>query len=401
MAINLLANDQSSSQPINLLADDSSMQQNPVVSSITQQADQQAIPPEQMNNGWTPKSAAKNVFAGLLDTGANALKMLPNVTGIYPKGQAPIDKFDAYKAMGTTNEPYDTMAGAQQVAGGFLLPGMKFAEEIPGVQKGGQLISNALGGLNNKLNPLQNVFSKLAPEDIAKTVQQNHDAMKTSASDLFNNVADQAKARGINTIPVDKNVIDNIAAYLPKTRAVQSLMDKANSGDYASVRKLQSELWNRGTKKTSSVLSSDKDAGEEMLDLRDKVNEGISKHFKDTGNEDLGNTLDQARSQWANLKNTYYSHPTIAKLVDPNIRKIPKNIANVFSENSVPMERVRQSNPSIVPGMQEIANKQNAMKNLSYLKPSGPTLGAIGAAALANPVYHMLKNIFSSPQGNQ
>lgn len=72
-------------------------------------------------------SFTSNFAGGMLNSLMDIGKAFPDLHNMVPesmqkaipykKGESPINKFDAYKAMGTKNEPWNTMAGAEQVAG--------------------------------------------------------------------------------------------------------------------------------------------------------------------------------------------------------------------------------------------------------------------------------------------
>lgn len=299
---------------------------------------------------------AKNFTAGLANNLVGMINAFPKMSSAmpesiqnalpFPKNNNPLNNFDAYKAFDVQNKPITTPEGALQTAGELFLPG-KAASEGYGL--------------------LKHTFGYETPSTVAKAVQASHDVLKNNASQLFDMVENEAKNRGINTIPINSKLIDEASQNLPNTRAVKNLLDKAKTGDYSYVRKLQSELGNRGTNRLSSDLASDRDIGEEMLDTREKINQSISNHFKDMGHDDLDNLLTEARSKYKQLKDTYYSHPTISKLVDESQRKIPRNIMNVFSEDSVPMQRLREQNPFIQRNLDARENTKNALDTLKKL----------------------------------
>lgn len=278
---------------------------------------------------------------------------------------------------------------ASKVAGNALL-GASYSPDNPLV--GG--IAGAAAPLAGKViekvaTVIKNAFNKTTPKEVATSIQSAHDSLKKYAVNLFDTVEREATARGVNNVNISKDLITELLQYLPKTRASKKLIEKAKTGDYSALRKAQTELWQRGTSRKASDIPSSQDEGEEMFDLRDKINESISNHFKKTGNEYLSDLLNYGRNVYKNLKETYYSHPTISKLVHESTRKVPKNIVNVLSEDSVPMERVRNSNPLIAKNLEAIKNKQNSLKKLKYLGGIG---GVAGTAIAAPHIYHTAKN---------
>lgn len=233
---------------------------------------------------------------------------------------------------------------------------------------GGNLLGTTIKGTGSLINQLR---GKLTPTSIAKVAQNSHDLMKKNAEKIFSGVSRNASERGIDNIPLDKSVIDEAKDFLPKTRANKKLLDRAETGNYDALRDLQSDLGKRGFKRKSSDLASENDEGEEMLDTREKINEAISNHFRNTGNNDLANELDKGRKLYSNFKDIYYSRPSLAKMVNEDLRLVPKNVSSIFNENSIPMERFRQAHP-------EIKNSLSQLKTLNNLKKLGISTGTAG-----------------------
>ena len=233
---------------------------------------------------------------------------------------------------------------------------------------GGNLLGSTIKGAGSLINQLR---GKLSPSSIAKIAQDSHDLMKKNAEKIFSGVSKNASDRGIDTVPINKNIIDEAKDFLPNTRANKKLLDKAETGNYDALRDLQSDLGKRGFKRKSSDLAAENDEGEEMLDTREKINEAISNHFRNTGNNDLANELDKGRKLYSNFKDIYYSRPSLAKMVNEDLRLVPKNTASIFNENSIPMERFRQAHP-------EIKNSLSQLKTLNNLKKLGIGTGVTG-----------------------
>ena len=76
---------------------------------------------------------AANFTGGMLHGAAGIAKSIPDMHDMIPegmqnalpykKGESPIDKFDAYKAMGTEDKPITSLAGLEQTAGELFAPG--------------------------------------------------------------------------------------------------------------------------------------------------------------------------------------------------------------------------------------------------------------------------------------
>ena len=275
------------------------------------------------------------------------------------------------------------LTGGESLLGQALAGGAQGAMQAEPGDRWNSAMNNALGTIAlGKLVPgIINYLRPVSPKFAASGIQKAHDELLNKAQEGFQKVSSEVNNRNVNQVPTDKDLISKIRDYFPKTNRSNALLDAAESGDYNALRDLQSDLWTRGTKSVGSDLIADRNAGEEMLDLRDEINNHISNHLINTGNSDLDNILNNSRKDYSILRQYYYSHPTIAKLVDPNIRKIPKNIMNVLSENSVTMNRLKDMHPFINSDINSLNMRNNIWK---YLKGAGIGAGGLIAA------YHLL-----------
>ncbi len=256
-------------------------------------------------------------------------------------------------------------------------------KDAASVFAGGKLLPLAAKGIGNIFSTLKSAFNKINPREVSQSVQAAHDALLKSSEDIFENVGKTAKARGADTVSVNSNLIDKITPYLADTRAVKSFLQKARQGDYSSLRKLQADLFRSGTKAERANTLADDLKAQEIFDLRDRINESISKHFRKNGHEDLANDLDKARSMYRNLKETYYNKKlpmAVRDLVHPDVRKMPKNALNTFSEESKPMARLIKQNPMVAEKIEQHIAKKNALKKLKHIG-TGAAVGT-GAASL-------------------
>ncbi len=254
-------------------------------------------------------------------------------------------------------------------------------QDAASIFAGGKLLPLMARGLGNTLSTIRSAFRPINPRDVSSSIQASHDNLLKSAEDIFGDVEKTAEKRGVNVIPVKQGLMDEITPYLANTRATKKLIDNAKSGDYSSLRKLQTELFHKGTAAEKALLPSEQLKGEEIFDLRDQINESISKHFRKNGHDDLADKLDQAREMYRNLKETYYNKklPLAARdLVHPDVRKIPRNALNTFSEESKPMQLLLSQNPLAAQKIEQYVAKQNAMKKLKHI---GIGSGIIGAGA--------------------
>lgn len=359
-------------------------------SSSSNQDNQQAQPGMQnfmQAAGIGQPSMPQNFAAGMLNSIQNVFKSLSDLAPsqgrnpfLYNKNESPANTFDAYKAMGTEDKPWNTPEGAAQTAGELFLPG--------------KVVGKALSYASKPISTVKNALTKVNHEEVGKGIQATHDALESKANKLFNEVQSEAEIRGISQVNIDPKLIEEMEQYLPKTRATTKLIDKAKTGDYAALRKAQSELWHRGTARKSSILPSENDLGEEILDLRERINESIGKHLKKTGHDDLNTKLSEARNYWKDLKDTYFGEHTpnaISNLVQKNLRKIPDNLMKTLGEKSEPMQRIRDANPFVDQRLEQLVKKQNAIKNLKNAGVGAAVLtGATGLGSLGKKTFNAL-----------
>lgn len=196
----------------------------------------------------------------------------------------------------------------------------------------------------------KNFLNKISYKGIGKVIQNSHDYLKNEASNIFDDVSNEVNNRNIPKFPTRNNVFNQIRSgnYLPDTRQSRLLINNAENGDYNALRDLQSDLGTLGRRAKSSELLSENNKGNEMFDLRDIINEDISDHLKNTGNQDLSDSLDKAIKKWSDLHEIYYSDPTIAKLVNEQTRYIPRNIPNILLRESKPMNLIRSAHPDTI-----------------------------------------------------
>lgn len=214
---------------------------------------------------------------------------------------------------------------------------------------------------------VKSLFNKSSPQKTASIIQGGHDFLDKQAGELYDYVSNEAKQRGIDKMPIPNKLIEDTERFFPNTEASRNLIKKSKTGDYESIRKLQSDLRKRGEKLKSSDYAADRDKGEEALDTRDKLNKEVADTFDVFGHSDLKEKLSEANNIYRNLKDTYYSHPTISKLVNPELRKVPKNINDTVMEISKPMEKVRNAHPELENEVKLAKQKKDAMELLKKL----------------------------------
>jgi hypothetical protein len=265
--------------------------------------------------------------------------------------------------------------GGMGAAGALTTPGNLFERGI-GAAKGA--VAGSAGKLLTKLPEVSKVlFSKVNPKEWVYGIQKAHDTAMKRAGDIYDFIKSEVKPRGVSNINIPTNILKEASDYLPKTRSSKQLIENAKTGDYEALHQLQSDLGKKGSENLSGDTYADRNMGEQMMDVRDKINEAIRSKFKAHGHEDLAKLLDEANKKYKSLKDIYYSHPTVGKIVHPNIRKVPKNPEKVFQEESKSMEKLLQAHPEIVEGMKLSSTKQKIMKQLKRLGYTGLGLEAL------------------------
>lgn len=237
---------------------------------------------------------------------------------------------------------------------------------------------------------MRGIASKSTPEDLVAAAQKPHDKLQSTADELYGQVRSAVKKRGIK-IPVRDEHLDQIAEILPKTRASKQLIEKAKSGDYQAVHELQSHLYKKGTKGLASDDIALENQGEEILDLRDKINDDLEKHLIKEGHIDVAHVLKQGKKAYAELMNTYFPknlRKGIGKLVHPELRLVPKNPEKLFDQNSVPMKAFLAKHPEVSKHLQGITDKKAAGELLK--KALLGTAGTGGTVITAKAIHDFL-----------
>lgn len=234
-------------------------------------------------------------------------------------------------------------------------------EETPmkGFEKGLAEYALGEGALRGAGAAAKSIKSALRPVDVEKTyggIQKAYEEANSKLGNLFEFVTKQAKDRGIENVgKIDETFIDDAKNLLPASKTNKKLISNAGEGNYESIRKLYSKIgqYRRNAK--------DFETAELYDDLRDRINDSLKNHFISTGNKDLSQWLDAAKSGYSQLKQTYESTPMLRKLVGES-QEIPETLKPLMKKNTE-MARIRELHPEIE---KDIA-AQNTRKNLKRL----------------------------------
>jgi hypothetical protein len=295
-----------------------------------------------------------NMAGQLVGGGGMFGKLMQGIKGASQAAQIPkaLQNTLALGGAGAIATPGDATNRALGAGGALALGGAgkvagKAAEKLPGLIRG--------------------LSTKSTPEALVESIQKPHDKLQSTADELYGQVKQAIKKRDVK-IPVKDEYLNEIVDILPKTRASRKLIEKAKTGDYESVHELQSHLYKKGTKGLSSDDIALENQGEEILDLRDKINDDLEKHLIKEGHIDIAHVLKQGKKSYAKLKDTYYDKllpKGIGKLVHSETRLVPENPEKLLSQNSEPMKKFLSSHPEAAKHSQGIKEKEAALKSLN------------------------------------
>lgn len=279
----------------------------------------------------------------------------------------------------------DITAAAPIVAGSIAaLPEMAIAAPLLGAglaggleQKGGlgeralsAIKDVAFTGAGLAAKPLARLtkasFVTPTSEDVGKVLMKNYGAAKDYATGLLQQAGKEAKELGIDVLktgkgtPLDKNFWSELAPKIEKTEAVRDLVKNAKSGNYESLRKLQSYLGNRARKLNASQNIAEQDMGKVVSQQRDKINNYIEQHFNESGVESIAQKIREGMGKYRELMETY-SDPLVMKAIGPN-KKISKSLLERTMESSESMRKLRAANPELQPLHQIIKDKGTLKK---------------------------------------
>ena len=310
--------------------------------------------------------------------------ILGNVTG------ASLPGVGAYKAVRAGQAAIPLIAKLPALLQEISAGGLAGAATNPDSRLIGGMQGAVAGTLPAVIRTGKLAFENTSPKLLIKELQAKHDIIKQENSNIFKNVENQAIKRGINKVNIDESLITKAEDLLPKSEANKSLIEKARTGDFKSVRKLQSDLRAKGEKRLSSPFAADQDQGELMLENRQAINKSIAKHFEESGNKDLATELKKAMSDYKDLKKTYYQDKRLARIFGKE-RKIPKNPISLLEEDSTAINRLKEKHPEI---NERLSKSQQKEKTFGFLHKTTPYAKGATGGALGVGLYELLKHLF-------
>jgi hypothetical protein len=392
------------SQPIDAQANNGSDQSSSPIMDKIKSGLRTILPTPQMPLGLNVASGALSAF--MPPTQRNLLEQAPQIMsgsnyGVPQKIASSVGETIPAMLAGGGSLPGQAMAGFGMGAmsapsGQRLESGAENALLTTGIGKVLPMIGKTIG----------NLVSPATNKSMASNIQNIHDAIGSQASQGFQDVSKGVSDRGLTQVPMQQSVMDDISnaiksKYFPKTEQANDLINRAASGDYNALRDMQSELWRKGTKAASSDSLLDNNKADEIFDLRDRINNSISNHLVNTGHDDLNALLNQSKAGYKYLQDTFYNKnipQEMRKMVNPDIRQVPKNLGTLLQTDSIPMQNVRNA-ISTPPNNNWLGNNPytHTQDIQSYnmnkgIKPLAKTLGwgGVGLGELAGlwKLYH-------------
>ena len=132
--------------------------------------------------------------------------------------------------------------------------------------------------------------------------------------------------------------------------------------------------------------------GENLMDLRQRINNELESNLLQQGHADIAHVLQQSKSIYKKLMNTYYNKNlpnAVGKLVQSDLRLVPEKPEDLFNQNSKPMQKFLKEHPEAARHAQGIKEKQAATKALG--KIFGTTAAAGGVGYVGKSIYDLLK----------
>jgi hypothetical protein len=257
----------------------------------------------------------------------------------------------------------------------------------------GKIAGKAAKNIGDKLPSfMRGLTSKSTPEQLVQSVQKPHDKLQSTADDFYGQVRNAIKKRDIK-IPMQEKFLTQAREYFPKNKtSVNDLFERAKKGDYEAIHKIQSSLYKKGTKQLSGDDLVKENEGEDIIDLRDRMNDFLEKHLLKEGNIDVAHALRQGKKAHKQIMDTYYAknlRKGIGKMVQSDLRLVPENPEKLFNQNSVPMKDFLVRHPETAKHAQGINEKEKAIKDLKKIMTRAGIGGGIVAGTKS--IYDLIK----------
>lgn len=223
---------------------------------------------------------------------------------------------------------------------------------------------------------IKSSFHKVKPEETYNKLIDLHDSIENRLGNIFEFVGEQAKKRGV----------DNVKQILPeaysaarehgiKSQAFKNLVDKAEKGNYDSIRRLYSRISDFERK---ADKAGQWEKVEEFQNIKDLINQGLSEHFEQAGHKDLTQWLDAARKGYRQLKNTFVNRQkgAIKNLIGEN-REFPETLKPLMKK-SIPIQNLLDAAPEVKSDVMKAIQKNEVAEALSKMKKRGAASIGLG-----------------------
>lgn len=260
--------------------------------------------------GINEPSPMQNIAAGILNSLKGLGQGVPDIAEfmppqaqsnlLYQKGQRPVDNFDPYSAVGTTDQPFTSTQGIEQILGELLSPGKVF--EKSGIYgKGKDIAKNIIESISPKKQTkelLQNLSggaesTQKASRDIAKEIKQKY---------ASNYAQPQINYEFINKQIGDKRLYDKvdplISTAMDKEKNIIKKVEDLKVGDlfknfknnptYENAHKLQSELGVMigDLKNQIKMGTATREEINKISNIRNQLKDDIKSFLKKEGDKD-------------------------------------------------------------------------------------------------------------------
>ena len=312
-------------------------------------------------------SMGQNIAAGALHGLQSMVRMLPDMSSMMPEsmqnalpykpGERPIDNFDAYKAMGTTDQPFYTPQGAAQTFGEYLIPGRIAAKAYSPAK-------NAILKLVDKISPEKHAEqmvsdisqgAKNLPENatsLGNDIRNGYNMRNEESSVFLNHALDRAGKEEIYDFPnplisTDADKAQNIIGKIKNLGDFNtSDLFKAfkEKPSFENGHKLQSELGNVIGQLEKKPGKSVAEANElnQIKGVRDTLKNDIM-DFLDkrdlNSNENLASTYQKGIDIYRDNVSPYLSDKKLRDIVRGG-KETVKNIHSIFDTPTNIIDRV-------------------------------------------------------------
>ncbi len=336
------------------------------------------------------------------DASKNGLSGVGHILGQLHAGNANLAKslvntpHDLFKYMLKKHLAFDIPIPGTKLGTSDLIPhipedtGVEKALGLQANPERGDELTRAIpaiaGGLQGAKSLVKGGIKAFKGPDLHQAIRDTQKVVNEATADagkVFDKVEAEVGKRGLAHIPIDPAVIEHAEGFLPATKANKALLEKAKTGDYTALRKLQSDLRVKAEKAMSSALKAENDEGELIHETREDINQSIANHLKDTGHKDLAEDLQGTREKYRDIKKTYFSSPALAKVFGAS-QKVPKNPLTLLSEESTEMKKFMSKHPEVEKAMVK------ALKHKRNMRLAGKAAGLAVSGATAGGTYKAL-----------